>query len=143
MAADVSSSSSPKVLNVAEHSPQRSASARLDDDPPVAPFLSALDDETCREIIETAADGWYSVDDLVAACDASQSTVYRKVDRLTDLGVLDQSVQIRSSGTHTTVYSCSISDVRLSLDGDNGLTIECVQSSPGPYHKSVTGVYGD
>lgn len=112
-----------------------------DDRPATADLLSVLADETCRRIVERTADGWHSVDDLVAACEASQSTVYRKVDELADIGVLDESTRIRSSGAHTTVYTCSITDVHVSLDGGE-LTAECQRSLEADGNAPV-GIHGD
>lgn len=97
----------------------------VDERASVAEVLDALVDGDCWTILQETSDAWRSVGELVTVCESSQSTVYRKVDTLESVGLLEGSVRIRETGAHVGVYTCPVSDLTVSIaDGDVRLTLE-------------------
>ena len=92
--------------------------------------LSALDDDGCRRIIEEVASESLTAPEISSRCDIPQSTTYRKVERLADAGLLEESIRIRSSGKHATEYRKSFDDVTVSVPGDGGIELEITAVEP-------------
>lgn len=84
-------------------------------------LLEALEDAGCRGILESTGDGAMSASELSSACDISLSTTYRKLDLLTDTGLLEESIRIRRSGKHTSEYARCVDDIHLTVGGDGGM----------------------
>jgi len=61
-----------------------------DVDAEAAAVLDALGDAVSREILTAAADAPVTVEQLATACDVSESTVYRRLDRLNTLGLVER-----------------------------------------------------
>jgi DNA-binding transcriptional ArsR family regulator len=88
------------------------------DDETVQSILDALDDAHCRCIL-TATDGEaLSASEISETCDLALSTVYRKLDTLTDLGLLSEQLRVRRSGKHTSEYRRAVDDVTVSVSPD-------------------------
>ena len=92
--------------------------------------LSALDDDGCRRILEEVASESLTAPEISSRCDIPQSTTYRKVERLADAGLLEESIRIRSSGKHATEYRKSFDDVTVSVPGDGGIQLEITAGGP-------------
>lgn len=75
-------------------------------DPHVATSENAL---TANEIAET--------------CDLPRSTAYRKLNLLTEAGLLEERTRIRRSGKHASEYARSVEDVVISLDSQGAREI--------------------
>lgn len=65
--------------------------------------LRCLADDDCRAILRVTH-GPRTAPEISDRCDIPMSTVYRKVDRLTDLSLLETRLRIDSSGRHPTQY---------------------------------------
>lgn len=64
--------------------------------------------------------------ELSEACDASTATVYRRIDDLTELGLLEESISVRSDGNHHNVYRTTLQRFELELeDGEFTTEVEC------------------
>jgi predicted transcriptional regulator len=61
-----------------------------------------------------------SAGEISDVCEIPSSTAYRKVETLTEAGLLSESVRICSSGSHTSEYECAISTVEIEV-GDGGI----------------------
>lgn len=85
-------------------------------------LLAALVDEDCREILSATSEHPLSASEIGDACDIPSSTVYRKVEQLTEAGLLAESVRISSSGAHESEYECAVSSVEIEL-GDDGIDL--------------------
>ncbi|KAB7515624.1 helix-turn-helix domain-containing protein [Halosegnis rubeus] len=96
-----------------------------------AAVLAALDDEACRELIGEL-DTPHTADELAEASDIARSTVYRKLDILTDAGLVDERTEVRSDGHHTTRYVLDFEAVHVLLDNDRHLDIEVDRPEEGP-----------
>lgn len=91
--------------------------------------MGALEDRDCRAILEATSDQTLSARELCEECALSSSTAYRKVDLLTDAGLLEESIRLSKAGTHTSEYSLAISDLEIELQG--GLELR-VTADSGP-----------
>jgi DNA-binding transcriptional ArsR family regulator len=86
-------------------------------------LLGALDDSDCRAILEAASQEALSASELSETCDLPLSTTYRKVDRLTDVGLLDEQLRLRRSGKHTGEYTLAIEQLHLAIDPETGIQL--------------------
>ncbi|QIB74413.1 helix-turn-helix transcriptional regulator [Halogeometricum borinquense] len=101
------------------------------DAPDTQDVLDALDDPDCRTIIEHI-DGAMTANDIADACDVPLSTTYRKLDLLSEASLLEEQVELRTDGRHTTRYILAFDEVRITLTEDNAieLIIEHREQSP-------------
>jgi DNA-binding IclR family transcriptional regulator len=85
------------------------------DEPALEDVLDALCDEDCRTIVRNLQ-GTMTASDVSEACDVPLSTTYRKLDAMTDATLLEEAIEIRSDGRHTTRYRLGFDEVVLSID---------------------------
>lgn len=95
----------------------------MSEDPDVA-VLGLLDDRYARAILTATSDEPMSAKQLGEACDASLSTVYRRVDDLEDHGLLAERTQVDADGHHRTLYRSLVESVR--VDFDDGVRVSIV-----------------
>ncbi len=91
--------------------------------PPAEEICAALDDPDCREIIRTLEEP-LTASELSSQCDIPQSTLYRKLEVLTDATLLEESTAIRRDGHHASKYSVAFTEITLALDDDRSLTVD-------------------
>lgn len=89
-------------------------------------YLDVLDDADCRTILEATGEASLSATELSETCDIPLSTAYRKLDRLTDAGLLDENIRVRRSGKHVTEYARGVEEITVAVAADGGfaLTVE-------------------
>lgn len=89
-------------------------------------LLTAFNDEDCRCILEAVStEGEHlTASEISERCDVPLSTTYRKLELLTEADLLDEQLQIRRSGRHTSEYALGIDDVRISIGDGSGLALE-------------------
>ncbi len=100
--------------------------SRREDPPAVDDVLDALADDAAREILMALTEP-KTASDLSEECDVPLSTTYRKLEKLTDASLLEESTDIRRDGQHTTRYSTAFESVTVSIedaDGGRDLDIE-------------------
>jgi DNA-binding transcriptional ArsR family regulator len=90
----------------------------VEDTPDLQAVLDALDDPDCRTIVRQL-DEPMTASEISDATDIPLSTVYRKLDMLSDASLLSELTEVRSDGHHTTRYDLDFEDVTLSLTEDN------------------------
>lgn len=90
--------------------------------PPAAEICAALDDPDCREIIRRLEEPM-TASELHERCDIPQSTLYRKLELLTDATLLEESTEIRRDGHHASRYSVAFDEIVLELDDDRTLAV--------------------
>jgi DNA-binding transcriptional ArsR family regulator len=95
---------------------------REDDSGDATAALSLLADTHSRTILRTSRTETRSASDLVAACDASRATVYRRVNALDSAGLLTSGLAYDADGHHSTVYEAAVDTVLVTLDAD-GLAV--------------------
>lgn len=92
--------------------------------------LSALDDPDCRTLLEATTDEALTAQELVDRCDVPRSTTYRKVEQLTEAGLLEEQVRIRRDGKHASEYRRAFDDVTISLSNNDGFEVGISQAEP-------------
>lgn len=85
--------------------------------------VALLSDEYNQRILEYTREEARSVSALSDLCDADPSTIYRRIDDLEAHGLVDGQYQIDPEGSHYTVYSATIREVRIRL-GPEGFEVE-------------------
>ena len=96
-------------------SPRHTEPTTVVDEETVQSVLDALDDADCRRILAATDGEARSASELAEACDIALSTTYRKLDTLTDLGLLSEQLRVRRSGAHTSEYRRAVDDVTVSV----------------------------
>lgn len=88
-------------------------------------LLEVLGDRACRTILDATSDSALSAIEVSERCELPLSTTYRKLDLLTDTGLLEERPRVRSSGKHTSEYCRSVTDIVISFSphGDMELQI--------------------
>lgn len=87
----------------------------VDDDEAVNTLLDALNDAQCRRILAATEDEALSASELAETCGLALSTTYRKLDTLTEVGLLSECLRISRSGKHTAEYRRAIDDVTVTV----------------------------
>jgi predicted transcriptional regulator len=76
-----------------------------------------LDDEDCRSIIK-ALEEPMTANELVNACNISFSTLYRKLDLLTESSLIEEEIVIRTGGQNTTRFVRTFEQLHIEVDAD-------------------------
>lgn len=78
-------------------------------------ILTALSDAQSRAILGATATEPLSVGELTELYDIPTATAYRKVNRLSELGLLAERVRINPNGPNTTAYELRVKTVSVTL----------------------------
>lgn len=116
-------SHSPPAGNALAPRGQTDDETHLDDGERKANVLEALNDADCRAILDATSDEALTASDVSDRCDIPQSTTYRKLELLTESGLLEERTRIRQSGRHTSEFVRTVDDVVASVDGEGDLTV--------------------
>lgn len=92
-------------------------------------ILTLLGDPTSREILRATKTEPRSASELETRCDASLSSIYRKIDALSNAGLVDERIRITKSGKHTTEYVSLVERVELSLSQEGSFTVTVDEST--------------
>jgi len=93
--------------------------SRETEPPAVDDVLDALADKAARRILAALSEP-KTASQLSEECDVPLSTTYRKLEKLTDASLLDESTEIRRDGQHTTQYDVAFKAVSVSIDEERG-----------------------
>jgi DNA-binding transcriptional ArsR family regulator len=93
--------------------------SRESEPPAVDDVLDALADEAARRILSALSEP-KTASQLSEECDVPLSTTYRKLEKLTDASLLNESTEIRRDGQHTTQYHVAFQAVSVSIDEERG-----------------------
>lgn len=81
--------------------------------------LTLLGDEHAQEILRAASRSRLSANALSERCDASLATVYRRIERLVEYGLLVERTRVDDSGNHYNVYEAGVERVDVTVaDGE-------------------------
>lgn len=94
-----------------------------EDDPDLETVVGALYDDDCRTIMAELGEP-RTASELLKRCDIPRSTMYRKLDRLTEATLLYESTEIRADGSHASRYEIDFRDVVVSHEGNGELSAE-------------------
>ena len=93
------------------------------DEPDRETVLAALKDGDCRAIIESLTEP-RTAREISETCDIPLSTTYRKVNKLTEAGLLDERIDIKAGGKHTNQYRVAFDHVDIFLTEEGELALE-------------------
>lgn len=93
----------------------------------VQTVLDGLHDADCQTILSVTSDEALSAKQVSKRCDLPLSTTYRKLQILTETGLLEKRTRIRRSGKHTNEYVRSVENVIVSIDADGELALKLFQ----------------
>lgn len=81
--------------------------------------LELLSDDHARTILQAISDTPRPARELIEVCEGSKPTVYRRLKRLEEAGLVDSSIVLRADGHHRKEFSTDFERVTLDFaDGD-------------------------
>jgi response regulator of citrate/malate metabolism len=86
-------------------------------------LLSVFDDTDSRAIMEATSEESRSASELAEICNLPLSTAYRKVDQLTDVGMLQEQTRIRQTGKHTSEYRRALEGLSVEIHSDGSIDV--------------------
>jgi len=90
-----------------------------------ADLLQVLADDYSRRILVTADEEPMTAKSLAEECDASLTTVYRRVSELKEHGLIEERTEVSPEKSHHSVYETVLEDVRVTVaDGSISVAIE-------------------
>jgi DNA-binding HxlR family transcriptional regulator len=90
-----------------------------------ADVVELLDDDYARSILAALDDRSRAAAELVEECDASSPTVYRRLNRLQEHGLVAVGLSLSTDGHHRKVYRSTFAELSTRL-GSDGLEAELV-----------------
>lgn len=93
-----------------------------EDAPSLQAVLDALDDADCRAILRETAEPMTATE-LIDACEISKSTMYRKLELLSEASLVREQDTINPGGGRTTRYQRDFDDVTISMDEDDDFSV--------------------
>ncbi|WP_049990357.1 winged helix-turn-helix domain-containing protein [Natrinema salifodinae] len=93
------------------------------DAPAFEHVVAALDDDGCREIIAILEEPM-TAHEVAEATDRPLSTTYRKLDRLTEAGLVQEAVGVREGRHQKSRYVANLDRISIGLDDDNELRVD-------------------
>lgn len=99
---------------------------RESDDSDLETVLEALQDEDCRTIIRNLREAM-TVDEISETTDIPLSTTYRKLDTLTEAGLVAEGVQMRTDGQHASQYVVAFDGVSIDLSEDMEFVVDITE----------------
>jgi DNA-binding HxlR family transcriptional regulator len=110
-------------IEAVEEAHERGVEERqYDDRERIVALLDAVGDEVSMTILTELVEGTRTIDDLVEACDASRSTVYRRLTRLESLDLVRETVQIHTRSNQSR-YETSLQSATLQFGEEPELTL--------------------
>lgn len=111
---------------------KRRTGGHFDDsvEPDLDELLAVLEDADCRAVLEATGEEALSAKEIGERCDIPSSTVYRKIERLTEAGLLEEGLRIRTSGKHTNEYSRRVDHIALTI-GNTGTELQVESRAAG------------
>jgi DNA-binding transcriptional ArsR family regulator len=93
--------------------------------------LKALNDVDCRAILAAVEDGPATAKELAEACDLPLSTAYRKLELLTEAGLLQEGTRIGTGHRHPSQYERDFAGLRIDVTAEGDLDVEPVADGGG------------
>lgn len=103
----------------------------MSEEPPLEELFAVLDDEYARTILTETSTQPMSAKTLAEACDASLPTIYRRIDRLTECGLIEERTEFGDEGRHYGVYRATLDRLVVELD-DGELTVDVTAEPSDP-----------
>jgi predicted transcriptional regulator len=93
--------------------------------------LAVLDDEYARAILAHLTIEPMSVDKLCTACDMSDATAYRRLNRLQEAGLVTEQQELDPDGHHYKRYIATVETVTVTF-ADGGYEVAVTRSTTDP-----------
>jgi len=77
--------------------------------------LTALSDPKCRAILASTSEQSLTARELSERLNLPLSTVYRKLDQLSAVPLLEEAVQFSTDGKHPHQYACPIDQIQVTI----------------------------
>ena len=90
--------------------------------------LTALNDPDCRELLAATAEEARTASSSRPA--RFPSTAYRKIDLLTDAGLLEEGVRLSTDGKHASEYRRAVEEITVSVSSSDGVEIGAGRAAP-------------
>jgi DNA-binding transcriptional ArsR family regulator len=97
-------------------------------------LLALLGDEFTRDILSTLGDESLPAREIADRAAISRPTVYRRLNRLEDAGVVETNMEIHLDGKHRKQFQIVLDEVAVSLVGD--LAVVDIVGEPSPTRDS-------
>jgi DNA-binding transcriptional ArsR family regulator len=94
-----------------------------EDAPELETVLGAIHDEDCRAILSELTEP-RTARELLERRDIPRSTLYRKLDRLTEATLVREGTKIREDGSHANRYEIDFDEIIVTRDTDAGMDVE-------------------
>jgi len=106
--------------------------------PPMEPLLNALGTESNREIL-SALEEPMTAAELVQKCDIPTSTMYRKLDMLSRVGLVKEHLAVDSRSGRCSSYERNVERISVSVGDDGGLTVRVERPNGSPDEEKTWG----
>ena len=97
----------------------------------VRAIAALLEDEYAHAILLFTSRESMSATELSEACDASPSTIYRRIDRLQEHDLLAEKLRLDRDGHHYRTYTARLERITIQLD-DGAFEIEVTYRAEDP-----------
>lgn len=87
-------------------------------------LLALLADEHVREILSATSRHPVSAEELESTCDPSLSTIYRKIDTLVELGILNKQFKVPMEGQHEQEFKSNIDTLEITYTPEDQFTVK-------------------
>jgi DNA-binding transcriptional ArsR family regulator len=94
-----------------------------------ASVLEALGDHISREILLQGMDHAVTAEELAARCGVSESTIYRRLERLSDLGLVERRNHLLEQTNGNGAYRTVVDGLSARLD-ESGFSVERGSADP-------------
>jgi len=89
--------------------------------------LELLSDDCAREILAVVAEEPTPARNISERLDVSRTTVYRRLDRLEEAGLLDAQLAYDPDGHHRKEFRLAVDQLAVTVDAD-GVSVECTEN---------------
>jgi len=96
--------------------------AASEDSPSFQDILGVLDDDDCRDILRETTEPM-TANELSDICDIPKSTLYRKLELLSEASLVREQDIINPGGGRTTKYKRDFDDVTISMDDEDNFSV--------------------
>lgn len=95
-------------------------------------LLSAISDDRFRHILAAIAQEPLTVGEIAEKCDLPQSTVYRRVQSLSEDDLIEETLRVKGGGCHSKEYGlcCESLSATMEVDGSIEIGISCEVTEP-------------
>ena len=90
----------------------------VSEEPAIDDLATVVDDDCMRCLLVHAYDQYMTVNELAEHCDVSASTVYRRLELLQDLDLVQEQTQPDQDGHHSTAYQTTLDTLTITVTDD-------------------------